>query len=144
MEGRLGGAEPVLRSARLEVLGWSRAVPITLQWCPWEPYEVSLWFPGEQRDGAAEGVQWRMARELLADGLLGPSGLGDVSVLPSLDLPAHVELVLSSPDGVIGLCAPTRLLWSFLVATWQHVPAGAEAHPEVGDYFIPGGPTDRS
>jgi hypothetical protein len=131
-DGVPGPSWTVLRSLQFEVLGLCRWVPVLLIWSKHDPYEVGLVFPGTDRSG---GVRWRMARELLADGLAGPAGMGDVAVLPDLVYQGCVELVLSSPDGVIALRVPTRALRSFLRATWRQVPAGAEVQP--ADSFAP-------
>ena len=110
----------VVRSIRVELLGWDRWAPVLLIWSKHDPYAVGLMFP------EADRVEWRMARELLAEGLAGPAGMGDVALLPDLTIKGWVEMVLSSPDGQIGLRMPTRALRAFLRATWRQVPAGAE------------------
>lgn len=122
LDGRRG-QETVATTVELEMLGWAEQVTVTLSWSSDAPYAVGLIFPGELE------VCWLVARDLLAAGLLGPSGLGDVSVFPDLYDPGFVELVLSSPDGSVGLRMPVHRLATFLDATWRHVPAGAEAQP---------------
>lgn len=77
-------------------------------------------------DGAV--VEWLFARELLADGLTGPAGLGDVHLYPHLSLDGleTVRLELSAPDGQAVLEMPAGEVAQFLDATYQVVPLGAE------------------
>lgn len=83
------------------------------------PYAVGIAFRG------AHGVVGcTFARDLLADGLLAPAGIGDVHVRPGRD----VELVLElrSPSGVVALYADIADIAEFVVATYDLVPAGHE------------------
>lgn len=108
-----------LRLRPLGLLHSDGLVAMTLAWSRYDPLAVSLRFPDE-------GVCWVVSRELLAQGLLGPAGLGDVALLPDLADPDALELVLSSPDGVAGLHLPRADLADFLDATWEQMPSEAE------------------
>jgi hypothetical protein len=68
-----------------------------------------------------------MSRELLAAGLDGPAGLGDVSLLPALDDPNRLELIVSNGTGH-NACfrIPRAPLAAFLKATDRIVPMGSE------------------
>ena len=102
----------VLWQLRLRPVGSGSDAPIrvALSWSRSNPLEVWLEFPDA-------GVYWVVARELLAQGLAGPAGLGDVTLLPDLHDPRWLELILSSPDGVVGLRLPAAELTEFLRAT---------------------------
>lgn len=95
---------------------------VTLSWRAEDPYAVTVTFPRQE-----QRVRWVLGRCLLAAGLEGPAGLGDVSVLPDLECSGQVELILSSPDGRIGFLVEIGVLEEFLRATWAVVPAGEES-----------------
>jgi hypothetical protein len=86
-----------------------------------EPYEVRLAISV----GLDEPVVWRFARGLLAEGLSGRAGEGDVAVWPSAD-GLDVVIRLSSPDGTIELTASTSSVARSLEATYCLVAVGAE------------------
>ncbi|MHA6631069.1 SsgA family sporulation/cell division regulator [Pseudonocardia sichuanensis] len=87
-----------------------------------DPYAVQASF----RTGSTTAVEWVFARDLLHDGLIGPSGTGDVRVQPVPGNPGRVQLELSSPSGhaVFTTCAQT--LGDFLHRTYRAVPAESE------------------
>jgi hypothetical protein len=88
-----------------------------------DPYAVTLAF-----DTARGMVSWTFARELLAEGVLEPTGDGDVQVWPSLSVQGRAVAVieLSSPDGLAMLQAQSGdLLW-FLAETDRLVEPGSE------------------
>ncbi|OZM79903.1 SsgA family sporulation/cell division regulator [Pseudonocardia sp. MH-G8] len=87
-----------------------------------DPYAVQASF----RTGSTTAVEWVFARDLLHDGLIGPSGTGDVRVQPVPGNPGRVQLELSSPSGhaVFTTCAQT--LGDFLHRTYMAVPAESE------------------
>ncbi|WP_051580929.1 SsgA family sporulation/cell division regulator [Pseudonocardia acaciae] len=97
---------------RLRPVDSDELVRMTMTWSRREPFEVWLGFPDAD-------VHWVVARELLAAGLAGPAGLGDVALLRDLADPRLLELILSSPDGVLGLRLPAAELADFLRATWD-------------------------
>jgi hypothetical protein len=84
-----------------------------LRWTSTDPHTVALVF----RPGAGSEVTWLVGRDLLAAGVAGPAGLGDVSILPDLHSSAHRELVLSSPSGRRAFRFPVAALVAFLDRT---------------------------
>lgn len=70
-------------------------------------------------------VSWIFARELLADGLLGPAGAGDVRVMPATDTELLI-FQLDAPDGFALLEASSAELAEFLDDTYDGVPPGTE------------------
>lgn len=68
-------------------------VAVNLHYTSREPWQVALTMVANP-----VGPTWLFARELLVEGLIIPTGLGDVTVTPT---PAGraVEVWLSSPDG---------------------------------------------
>ncbi|MEU6231710.1 SsgA family sporulation/cell division regulator [Kitasatospora sp. NPDC047058] len=89
---------------------------------PADPYAVRFTFhlPGD------EPVTWVFARELLLDGLSGPSGEGDVHIHPVGGDLAEVGIVLHSPGGDALLRASAAPLVAFLARTARLVPMGQE------------------
>jgi hypothetical protein len=92
-----------------------------------DPYAIRVAF----HVGLDEPVEWIFARELLAGGLKGRDGLGDVRVWPAPALGGdeaeqvlHIEL--SSPFGEAHFEAPVRDVSDFLRRTYRLVPAGEE------------------
>jgi hypothetical protein len=97
-------------------------VKVDLSYHSRDPFAVHASF----RTGHDQAVDWVFARDLLHDGLIAPSGTGDVRVQP-LELDAdRVQLTLSSPSGhaVFTTCAQT--LGEFLHRTFDAVPPGRE------------------
>jgi hypothetical protein len=93
-----------------------------------DPYAIRIAF----HVGLDEPVEWTFARDLLANGLQGRDGLGDVHVWPApseadktADQVLHLEL--SSPFGEAHFEAPMRDVTDFLRKTWRIVPAGEES-----------------
>jgi hypothetical protein len=91
-----------------------------LRWISTDPHTVAVVF----RPGGTTEVTWLIGRALLAAGVHGPAGLGDVSVLPDLRSGAHRELVLSSPSGRRGFRLPVAAVVAFLDRT-RDVTGGA-------------------
>ena len=92
-----------------------------------DPYALSVAFDV----GLDKPVEWTFARDLLAIGIEGRAGLGDVTVWTSADSEGgapgsvlHIEL--SSPYGQAHFEAPATEISDFLRRTYQIVPAGAE------------------
>lgn len=100
---------------------------------PADPFAVAMHL--EARSGT---VVWTFARELLAEGLYGPAGDGDVQVWPCLSNTggAVVIIELSSPDGMAMLQAPSRDVAGFLAATEKVVPTGHEGSHLLLDDLI--------
>jgi hypothetical protein len=88
--------------------------------------------------GTDEPVEWIFARDLLSEGMTGPTGEGDVRVWPSsAEGEPTLNLVLSSPFGQAHFEAPMQTLADFLRRTYEAIPAGHE-----GEYFDIGGELD--
>jgi hypothetical protein len=98
-----------------------------------DPYAVRIAF----EVGLDEPVEWIFARDLLATGLGGREGLGDVTVWPSDGsedgVPGSVlHIELSAPLGHAHFEAPAGQISDFLRRTYQLVPAGEESgHTDV-------------
>jgi hypothetical protein len=93
-----------------------------------DPYALNIAF----EVGLDKTVEWIFARDLLAMGIEGREGLGDVTVWPSADSEggAHgsvLHIELSSPFGQAHFEAPAREISDFLRRTYQIVPAGEES-----------------
>lgn len=111
-------------SSRL-VLHWVDAdtfVDATFLYDAAHPYAVTLLFPGHTPDDL---VEWTFARDLLAEGMWTPSGVGDVRVSPH-DL-EWVVLELIVPDARCRFLVPRMPLVTFLARTSRRVPAGSES-----------------
>ena len=98
---------------------------VFLDWWVDRPFTVQFEF--QDTDGWRT---WLVSRELLAAGLEGPAGVGDVQLFPSLDQADCTELVLSCPAGQLGALFTQAALSRFLEETYGHVPAGCEVLPE--------------
>ncbi|WP_030613877.1 SsgA family sporulation/cell division regulator [Streptomyces fulvoviolaceus] len=98
-------------------------VPATLRYTAADPLAVCIGFPPEvSLDG--EGVTWTFARALLAEGLAGPAGSGDVHIWPCGRSVTVVEF--HSPYGLALLRFDTAALRRFLLRTYAVVGAGQE------------------
>ncbi|MEU6982348.1 MULTISPECIES: spore wall synthesis regulator SsgD [unclassified Streptomyces] len=98
-------------------------VPATLRYDREDPFAVSMAFPPP---ATLEGVEvsWAFARELLAEGVDGPAGLGDVRVRPYGYDRTVVEF--HAPEGVAVVHVRTSELRHFLKRSQHLVPAGRE------------------
>jgi hypothetical protein len=110
---------------RLVVPG-SASLPVacTLIYDPVDPYAVRVGF----RTGGSDVVEWTFARQLLSDGVQGPSGEGDVRVWPK-DGPGSLLVCLSlcSPSGHALFEVPLPELVEFLTRSYHVVPTGEES-----------------
>ena len=104
-----------------------------------DPYAVRMAF----HVGTDEPVEWIFARDLLAAGIDGRHGEGDVKVWPSAQSCAEsdglevigdastegtvLNIELSSPFGQAHFEAPAQAMAAFLHRTYQIVPAGQES-----------------
>jgi hypothetical protein len=94
-----------------------------------DPYAIRIAF----HVGLDEPVEWIFARELLANGLKGRDGLGDVRVwsAPATGRGAMAEqalhIELSSPFGEAHFEASIPDISDFLRRTYRIVPVGEEA-----------------
>lgn len=102
------------------------AVPLvaSLDYCADDPYAIKMSF----HVGTDEPVEWIFARELLAAGLEGRAGDGDVKVWPD-DIAAGdvLNIALSSPFGEAHFEAPLSATAEFLRSTYRIIPAGSES-----------------
>jgi hypothetical protein len=89
-----------------------------------QPYTVTAAFQTE-RD---RWVEWAFSRDLLAEGVRGPAGLGDVRLHPETDEGLTLLVVeIESPEGYAELELDHAGVSSFLAATEEVVPFGEEA-----------------
>jgi hypothetical protein len=105
--------------------GPERSIDAELCYDSRNPYAVSITFSGPHRT-----VEWTFARDLLADGMLAPSGVGDVHVRPGVG--TDLVLDLYSPAGAATLCAHIADIAEFVITTYELVPSG---HEELGIDF---------
>jgi len=93
------------------------------------PYTVTAAFQTD-RD---RWVEWAFSRDLLVEGLDGPSGLGDVRMHPEAERGLNMLVVeIESPEGYAVLELDHDGVASFLEATAGVVPLGEEeAHFDV-------------
>ncbi|WP_407548888.1 SsgA family sporulation/cell division regulator [Streptomyces sp. Pv4-95] len=99
------------------------AVPAVLRYEPSDPLAVRMSFPPEiSLDGAA--VNWAFARELLAEGLRGPAGRGDVRVRPAGQERTVMEF--HAEEGVAMVQMRTADVRRFLARSYEAVPEGSE------------------
>jgi hypothetical protein len=102
------GAEPV-------------PLPAQFRYDPEDPYAVTVLFM------AGRGTQeWMFARDLLSDGLLTPSGLGDLKVRPDPENVEQVLLELDSPGGFAIMSGKAEHICEFLDRTYYLVGPGEE------------------
>lgn len=90
-----------------------------------DPYAVTASFD----TAADEQVRWVFARDLLDEGLVHPTGEGDVRVVPGRNAWGEhtVALQLVSPDGVAVLEASAEEILAFLEQSYALVPPGSES-----------------
>jgi hypothetical protein len=89
-----------------------------------DPYAIRITF----RLGLDQPVEWIFARDLLATGIEGLEGLGDVMIWPSAGSAGSVlNIVLSCSNAQAHFEAPVGEISDFLGLTYQIVPAGEES-----------------
>lgn len=121
-------ASAVRQKTTLELIdpaGHPAAITAVLEYDPAaDPFAVSARF-----DVAGSGVVWTFARDLLLDGLLEPTGDGDVHVWPAEDDEGGplIALELNSPDGEALLQVRAADVHRFLRQTLASVPRGSES-----------------
>ncbi|MBV6702733.1 SsgA family sporulation/cell division regulator [Kitasatospora aureofaciens] len=110
------------------------SVPARLRYRPEDPYAICL----DTHVDLDEPITWIFARELLATGLTGWSGLGDVTVHRGTGPGSHTLFIaLSADDTTAVLRAPASLVAAFLTATEHLVPYGSETlHVDVDDLIL--------
>lgn len=100
-------------------------LPALLRYSAADPYAVRLVLllaPDEAADGdGPESVEWLFSRSLLTEGLLAPSGQGDVQVR----VDGHdVSIALAGSAEVL---LPLEGMVEFLADSYEVVPTGAES-----------------
>ncbi|MFE2040652.1 SsgA family sporulation/cell division regulator [Streptomyces sp. NPDC059477] len=98
-------------------------IPATLHYDPRDPFAVRMTFPAQ---ATLEGVEvcWTFARDLLAAGLQGPAGDGDVRARPyGYD---RTVLEFHAPEGTAVIHVHSAEVRRFLEATSALVPQGLE------------------
>jgi Streptomyces sporulation and cell division protein, SsgA len=101
------------------------AVPLvaSLFYSAEDPYAIRMAF----HVGTDEPVEWIFARDLLAVGLEGPAGEGDVQVWPGDEQGRELlNIALSSPFGEAHFEAPRSSLAAFLSRTYEVIAPGDE------------------
>ncbi|MET9734160.1 SsgA family sporulation/cell division regulator [Streptomyces sp. NPDC006458] len=100
-----------------------RRIPAALHYDPRDPFAVHMTFPAQ---ATLEGVEvcWTFARELLAAGLVGAEGHGDVRVRPYGF--ERTELEFHAPEGTAVVHLHAGDVRRFLDATGTLVPVGRE------------------
>lgn len=102
----------------------SLSMTMSLRYEPSDPYALRVAFTVV---GSDDTVDWIIGRDLLADGLKGPAGEGDIRVWPAdEDDLGDVYILLSPPAGTALLKAPAQEIKTFLQETEAVVPRGAE------------------
>ncbi len=97
-------------------------VKVDLTYHSRDPFAVHASF----RTGHGSAVEWVFARDLLHDGLIAPSGTGDVRVAPVPHDHNRVQLELSSPSGHARFTTCAQTLGDFLHRTYEAVAPGGE------------------
>ena len=95
---------------------------VELRYDTLDPFAVVAAF----RPGRDDCVEWAFARDLLADGLIGDAGEGDIRVRPSDSDVEMVVVELRSPSGQAVFEAPAEDLAEFLDETYEIVMPGNE------------------
>jgi hypothetical protein len=98
-------------------------VEVELRYDTRDPYAVTAAF----RAGPSGSVEWCFARDLLADGLIEESGVGDVRIGPAADAIELVVLIVSSPAGLAVFEGNAEELAEFLDRTYDLVLPGTES-----------------
>ncbi|WP_406205939.1 SsgA family sporulation/cell division regulator [Kitasatospora sp. NBC_01560] len=103
--------------------GFTVSVAACLRYDRAEPYAVYL----DNHVDLDEPITWMFARDLLAAGLNGWAGLGDVSVHPGAGASSETLFIaLGGDTGAVVLRAQAVLVRAFLDATERIVPSGTE------------------
>lgn len=93
-----------------------------LRYDPADPLAVSLALGVEY----GEPVVWTFARDLLAEGLTGPAGLGDITLEPARDLAGPELRITLATDCLATMTAPRDPIVAFLIESYAAVPSGTE------------------
>ncbi|MFJ6076530.1 SsgA family sporulation/cell division regulator [Streptomyces sp. NPDC093065] len=113
------------------VVAADRSIPVSARfsYLTQDPYSVHVTFYVE----GFPPVSWVFARDLLTEGAVRPSGLGDVRIWPERTEHSHcMWLELTSPHGRALLTMPAETMTPWLARTQLLVPAGSEeAAPDL-------------
>ncbi|MEU2623052.1 SsgA family sporulation/cell division regulator [Streptomyces sp. NPDC007157] len=102
----------------------SLSMCMSLRYEPADPYVVRAVFFTD----TDEPTEWVLGRDLLADGLTGSAGCGDIRVWPGVGRGDQVMyIVLGSPAGTALLEVPVQDVRTFLQDTEALVPRGTES-----------------
>jgi hypothetical protein len=88
-----------------------------------DPFAVTLAIGLE----CEEPVIWVFARSLLATGVGGRAGVGDISIEPAKDLPGRMLRIVLATDCMATMIAPSDPVVEFLVESFARVPSGTES-----------------
>jgi Streptomyces sporulation and cell division protein, SsgA. len=101
----------------------SLPLPLHLNYRVTDPYAVEAVF-----DPGPHQVTWTFARDLLADGLHGKAGSGDISIWTSPCDSGHPRafMQLKSPTGTALMSLPPAPVKEFVTETTRMVPRGSE------------------
>ena len=94
-----------------------------LSWSPHLPMAVTLELPETPYGDLT--ILWRFARDLLADGMAGPVGEGDVRVAPG-PAPDLLTVTLRSPEGRASIHLDRYQVATLLFLTYRLAPRGRE------------------
>jgi hypothetical protein len=104
--------------------GFSHVCPAVLRHDRDQPWTVQAVFPARVSENGCAEVRWIFGRELLAEGLAQPAGIGDVRVCPVGE--DRVLIRLDVRGQTAELRCSRAALAGFLADTFALVPAGAE------------------
>lgn len=104
--------------------GQGRLVQAEFRYQESDPYAVSI-----SLDEDAASAVWTFARDLLSEGLSGPTGDGDVHVWPGCTVSGHTVVLIevTSDDEDVILAALPEDVSSFLASTTALVAVGDES-----------------
>jgi hypothetical protein len=102
----------------------AREIPACLRYERDDPFAVRISFPPTASLDGSE-VEWTFGRELLAAGLRGPAGSGDVQMWPCG--PLRTVLEFHTPEGTAMVQFLTTDLMRFLDRSYDVVPEGSES-----------------
>ncbi|MFJ4897551.1 MULTISPECIES: SsgA family sporulation/cell division regulator [unclassified Streptomyces] len=98
-------------------------LPAVLSYDRTDPFAIRMAFPAPATLEGTE-VSWEFSRELLAEGMDVPAGVGDVRIRPfGYD---RTVLEFHAPEGIAMVHVRTADLRRFLRRTQQLVPVGGE------------------
>ncbi|MFD7776998.1 SsgA family sporulation/cell division regulator [Streptomyces sp. NPDC059753] len=119
--------KPVVQGVAVQLVisrTYTLSMSLSLRYETTDPYVVRATFFTD----TDEPVEWVLGRDLLADGLRGSAGCGDVRVWSAVGRGDQaMYIVLGSPAGAALLEVPVEDVKSFLENTEAVVPRGAES-----------------